>query len=181
MARTMTALAEKGFSQEILAKVHAPIGLKIGGQTPKEIAVSIVAELIQVKNQQLPASHFGSAVERFLETGDAGIMLTIIGKRGSAPRGVGSRMIVSEALSEAMSGAVSEPVSEPAGNRVLTGTIGGGLMEAAAAADAWEFLRENSSEQIRVRTYEVNNGSAAALGMWCGGSVDVMMEKIERI
>lgn len=30
--------------------VHAPIGIDIGAETPQEIAVSIVAELIKVRN-----------------------------------------------------------------------------------------------------------------------------------
>ncbi len=43
-------LADEGFSQEQLDSVHSPIGLDIGSQTPEEIAVSIVAELIKEKN-----------------------------------------------------------------------------------------------------------------------------------
>jgi xanthine dehydrogenase accessory factor len=43
------ALMEEGFSEERLKKVHSPIGLDIGAETPEEIAVSIVAELIQVR------------------------------------------------------------------------------------------------------------------------------------
>lgn len=42
-------LLTKGFSQADLERVHAPIGLAIGAETPEEIAVSIVAELIQVR------------------------------------------------------------------------------------------------------------------------------------
>ena len=42
-------LLAKGFSQEQLDKVHAPIGLKIGGRTPEEIAVSILAEVVQIR------------------------------------------------------------------------------------------------------------------------------------
>jgi xanthine dehydrogenase accessory factor len=42
-------LLTKGFSQADLGRVHAPIGLAIGAETPEEIAVSIVAELIQVR------------------------------------------------------------------------------------------------------------------------------------
>jgi len=34
-----------------LHRVHCPIGVAIGAQTPEEIAVSIVAELIQVRAQ----------------------------------------------------------------------------------------------------------------------------------
>lgn len=37
--------------QNILDKIHAPIGIKISSQTPYEIAVSIVAEMIGVKNK----------------------------------------------------------------------------------------------------------------------------------
>ncbi len=42
-------LLEEGVSEAQLERVHAPIGLPIGGETPEEIAVSIVAELIQEK------------------------------------------------------------------------------------------------------------------------------------
>jgi xanthine dehydrogenase accessory factor len=42
-------LLEEGFTKSDLDRVHAPIGLDIGAETPEEIAVSIVAELIQVR------------------------------------------------------------------------------------------------------------------------------------
>ncbi|KHK01744.1 Xanthine and CO dehydrogenases maturation factor, XdhC/CoxF family [Desulfovibrio sp. TomC] len=42
-------LIEEGFSRQNVARTHAPIGLPIGGDTPVEIAVSIVAELIKVR------------------------------------------------------------------------------------------------------------------------------------
>ncbi|MBA7483129.1 hypothetical protein ES707_18640 [subsurface metagenome] len=42
-------LLAKGISQELLDKVHAPIGLNIQAQTPEEIAVSILAEVIQAR------------------------------------------------------------------------------------------------------------------------------------
>jgi xanthine dehydrogenase accessory factor len=43
------ALQQKGYALEQLQKIHAPIGLKIGALTPEEIAISICAELIQVR------------------------------------------------------------------------------------------------------------------------------------
>lgn len=40
-------LFKEGFSEEQLQKVNAPVGLEIGAETPEEIAVSIMAEIIQ--------------------------------------------------------------------------------------------------------------------------------------
>ena len=51
IALTWEALKQEGFTDEDLGRVHAPIGLDIGGDTPGEIAVSIVAELIQVRRR----------------------------------------------------------------------------------------------------------------------------------
>jgi xanthine dehydrogenase accessory factor len=45
------ALLEKGISQSDLDKIHSPIGIAIGGETPEEIAVSIVAELISERSK----------------------------------------------------------------------------------------------------------------------------------
>jgi xanthine dehydrogenase accessory factor len=42
-------LRARGIAQEQLDRVHAPIGLEIEAQTPEEIAVSILAELIKVR------------------------------------------------------------------------------------------------------------------------------------
>ncbi len=44
-------LMKKGISREMLSRVHAPIGLEINSETPEEIAVSIVAELIKVRGE----------------------------------------------------------------------------------------------------------------------------------
>ncbi len=43
-------LEHDGISKHDLARVHCPIGLAINAESPEEIAVSIVAELIAVKN-----------------------------------------------------------------------------------------------------------------------------------
>ncbi len=47
-------LIEKGMKKEVLDRVHAPIGIDINSETPEEIAVSIVAQLIKVRGEQLP-------------------------------------------------------------------------------------------------------------------------------
>ena len=45
----LTHLAREGYPQEALERVHTPIGLDIGAETPEEIAVSIIAEVISVR------------------------------------------------------------------------------------------------------------------------------------
>jgi len=45
------SLIEKGIAKESLGRVHAPIGIDINSETPEEIAVSIVAELIKVRGE----------------------------------------------------------------------------------------------------------------------------------
>jgi xanthine dehydrogenase accessory factor len=42
-------LMTKGISKEQLERVHAPIGLEINAQTPEEIAVSILAEIVKAR------------------------------------------------------------------------------------------------------------------------------------
>jgi xanthine dehydrogenase accessory factor len=44
-------MKKSGFDDETIKKVHAPIGLAIHAETPQEIAVSIVAELIKVRGE----------------------------------------------------------------------------------------------------------------------------------
>ena len=43
-------LAEKGFGEDELARMHGPVGLNIGSTTPAEIAISIIAEMVMAKN-----------------------------------------------------------------------------------------------------------------------------------
>ena len=45
-------LKSEGYSEELLKKVSAPIGVSIKSETPPEIAVSIAAEIIDVKNRK---------------------------------------------------------------------------------------------------------------------------------
>jgi xanthine dehydrogenase accessory factor len=43
------SLRAEGFTDADLARVHSPIGISIGADTPEEIGISIVAELVQVR------------------------------------------------------------------------------------------------------------------------------------
>ena len=46
-------LKEADFSEDDISKIHAPIGVNIAAKSAREIALSIVAELIKIKNQFL--------------------------------------------------------------------------------------------------------------------------------
>jgi len=50
VALTLDALREDGVQESDLSSMHAPIGLDIGAETPDEIAISVVAEIIAVRH-----------------------------------------------------------------------------------------------------------------------------------
>jgi xanthine dehydrogenase accessory factor len=53
VAELRRGLHEAGFPAEAIARLHGPIGLPINSQTPEEIAISIAAELIQVRHRAI--------------------------------------------------------------------------------------------------------------------------------
>lgn len=159
--KAMDELLGRGHSQEVLDQVHAPIGLPIGGQSPKEIAVSIIGEIIQHKHQEAPSSYLDYDLRAALERDPPMVLARIIDKRGSAPRGIGSWMLVDA-------------------DGIAAGTVGGGTIEYEAAKWAAVLLRGAGSEEgPAVRTYRLNHDTAASLGMWCGGEVDVFFERLK--
>jgi len=46
---TYVQLVEEGFGQALIARIHAPVGLDVGAETPEEIAVSVAAELVMLR------------------------------------------------------------------------------------------------------------------------------------
>ena len=62
---TYVQLLEEGIDRVLLDRIHAPVGLDVGAETPEEIAVAVVAELIMVRRGGTGASLRG--VERVAE------------------------------------------------------------------------------------------------------------------
>lgn len=147
-------LAEQGFDPALVDRVHMPIGLRIGAKTPAEIATCIAAELIQVRS----GADGGFDREGLAEmaAGTPMVLCTIIKKNGSAPRGVGARMMV-----------------DKEGNSY--GTIGGGEGEAAVMNAAPRVLEAGKA---RFLEHTMQNSDAHQAGMICGGAVTVLMEPV---
>lgn len=148
---TMEKLLKEGFTQEQLDKIHAPIGLPIGGQMPAEIAVSIMAEIVQEKNRHF-RTYCDEDVEAAVRCGVPGTMVTIIEKKGSSPRGTGSKMFVFR-------------------DGRTAGSIGGGKVEFEAGKYAVGV------HAVETKVYELGQG-AGDLGMICGGTVRVLFEPV---
>lgn len=138
------ALREQGMDINLINTIHAPIGLSIGAVSPGEIAISILAEIIQEKNKVSTA--FCS--KELLNSEQTGKICIIIEKTGSSPRGVGSMMLV--------------------GNDFIIDSIGGGSVEAAVIQDA----RDNDG--VFIKEYQLNTKDSRKLGMICGGSNKIL-------
>jgi xanthine dehydrogenase accessory factor len=52
-AKRVKRLTEAGFSEEQINKIHGPIGMNINAKRPKEIALSIMGEIISIQNEHL--------------------------------------------------------------------------------------------------------------------------------
>jgi xanthine/CO dehydrogenase XdhC/CoxF family maturation factor len=97
-----------------------------------------------------------AAAERAAREGRAAALCTVVRRRGSTPRGVGSRMLV-----------------DP--ERGLTGTVGGGCGEAAVIEAAREVVRTGCPKLVRVDlTDDLYSWSPAV----CGGIFDVFVERV---
>ncbi|MBO5770685.1 MAG: XdhC family protein [Spirochaetales bacterium] len=151
VASTLNDLREEGFSDEKLSGVHAPIGLKIGAQSPEEIAISIMAEVIgeyrKDKNLVNISPDYLKAV-----SSKRGIAVRIIEKRGSAPRAIGSELFVTEDK--------------------CYGTIGGGAIELKAEEVARGLQKDE--EVFLVKEHRLS--SKGDLGMICGGDVTLLYQ-----
>lgn len=152
-------LKTQGYSEKLLRTVHSPIGLSIGANTPAEIAVCIVGEMIQIKNGQMRGSEWDEALcEAILHAQKPYAMVTLIEKHGSAPRSTGARMVVRR-------------------DGTIISSIGGGFGEFEAAERAKEMLL-HGPKTCRY-SCKMNNRDAADRGMVCGGTIDILIQITE--
>lgn len=154
-------LIDKGCDQAVISEVRSPIGLNIGAETPEEIGVAIMAEIIEVKNQNRRVCGYPEdLLEAIWDTTHPGkkMLATIIARKGSAPRNVGSKMLILE-------------------DGRCMGTIGGGCMEAEVLRKARVMMQQNDTE-LRTEHVDMTGDDAEEEGMVCGGTIEVLLEPV---
>ncbi len=67
--KRLARLTELGFGAEDFARIHGPVGLSIGALSPAEIAISILAQITQVRRQGF--NRDGTRVDPGLDAGKA--------------------------------------------------------------------------------------------------------------
>jgi len=158
--KVLDYLQDEGISKEKLDNVYTPIGLKIGAETPAEIAVAIMAEIIEVKNKGIGSSTFSKEIldgilnEKYCSIPKA--LITIVSRKGSSPRDVGTKMIVLK-------------------DGTMIGTIGGGCVEANIRQTALSCMDNNKGKLVKV---DMTGVEAEDDGMVCGGLIELFVEPI---
>ena len=61
--KRLQRLSQLGLSSDALERLHAPVGLSIGSKTAMEIAVSIMAQLTQLRRESIDLAHTAQAAE----------------------------------------------------------------------------------------------------------------------
>ncbi|MFL6139183.1 MAG: XdhC family protein [Frankiaceae bacterium] len=98
-----------------------------------------------------------AAVRRWYDAGERFAVATVVAVRGSAPRDPGAAMAVNE-------------------RGEVVGSVSGGCVEGAVYETASEALRSGRSV---VETYGISDDDALAVGLTCGGSLDVLVRPVD--
>lgn len=159
-AMMRTYLLDQKYEPETVDQIHMPIGCPIGAESPEEIAVSIMAEIIMIKNKKKQIVEYPSELIPYLtgkKDGDRKkILATIVEKHGSVPRKAGTKMLIFE------------------DGRTI-GTIGGGCAERGVIRQGLLLMNDPEKETALI---QVHMSGEEMLDMFCGGNMEVFLEKI---
>ncbi len=157
-------IVEEGFSEAEAEALHVPIGLKIGAETPDEIAVSVAAELIKVHSEGRKRAQMPKEItETVLHAGTGElpcVLATIIHRKGSGPRDAGTKMLIR------------------ADGRTV-GTVGGGCNESAVITLARRMMAAPDGPKCIRHLIDLRfDDTESEDGMACGGTMEVFLEMI---
>ena len=97
---------------------------------------------------------------RLIERRTSLALCTVIEKKGSGPRDVGAKMIVS-------------------GDGATYGTIGGGNVEHALIDECLKAIKERKSRKVTFNLSKSQKNGTVGTGMICGGELTVLIDVIE--
>ena len=160
VAQVKHSVLENGADPQVISQLHSPIGLDIKAETPEEIAISVMAEIIQVKNQDKRGAGYSNEIrDAIVKCEDQKkILATIVERKGSAPRSIGTKMLIME-------------------DGRCVDTIGGGCIEAAIVSKALLILR-GCAKAPQIVHVDMTGEDAEKEGMVCGGKVKVLLEEV---
>ena len=120
-----------------------------------------VAGTVPVRGQSLASlrrvKELLPEIERWRGRGDRVAVATVVASRRSAPRPVGSKLVVSE-------------------RGEIAGSVSGGCVESDVCDAAQEVLRTG---RPRLLSYGIADELAFSVGLPCGGEIDVFVEPLE--
>ena len=142
-------LLEAGIDAERVEALYAPIGLSIGSQTAEEIALSILAQIVSIKNAR-PQTE---------AAGQQAVLAVIAARHGSTPREIGAKMLVRTDGS-------------------IVGSVGGGIMEHRTILAAQEMLTGAAPAYQRLHFSADGKNDDAAIAA-CGGSMEIVLTRLQ--
>ncbi len=95
-------------------------------------------------------------LQRWRSEGQDVALATLIKASGSAPRPLGSKLVISSGGS-------------------MTGSVSGGCIEGAVFEEAQAVLAEGKPKRL---VYGITDEEAWAVGLTCGGEIEVLLEKV---
>ena len=95
-------------------------------------------------------------IERWQEAGEQVVVATVVGSRRSSPRPVGSSLAIS-------------------GSWKLCGSVSGGCVEGDVFQEAQEVFESGAPKLL---SYGISDEQAWAVGLPCGGEIDVFVERL---
>ena len=156
-------LLEAGLDAERVEALHAPIGLAIGSQTAEEIALSILAQIVQIKNSRPQTEGFPQNILDAMAKSEAqqtpAVLATVIARHGSTPREVGAKLLLL-----------------PDGQNV--GSVGGGIMEYHVLQTARTMLSGKGPVMQCLQLSADGKNDDASIAA-CGGSMEVLLQYLE--